>query len=73
MANSVDPDQTAPIYIGAVCSMSMLFASIQGQDPCCFKKNHFHLLVLFTAISDLKFLLTLSFSSCQYQSYYPLD
>ena len=26
MANSVDPDQTAPI--GAVCSMSMLFASI---------------------------------------------
>ena len=26
MANSVDPDQTAPI--GAVCSESMLFASI---------------------------------------------
>ena len=26
MANSVDPDQTAPI--GAVCSASMLFASI---------------------------------------------
>ena len=26
MANSVDPDQTAPI--GAVCSRSMLFASI---------------------------------------------
>ena len=26
MANSVDPDQTAPI--GAVCSWSMLFASI---------------------------------------------
>ena len=26
MANSVDPDQTAPI--GAVCSMSTLFASI---------------------------------------------
>ena len=26
MANSVDPDQTAPI--GAVCSGSMLFASI---------------------------------------------
>ena len=25
MANSLDPDQTAPI--GAVCSMSMLFAS----------------------------------------------
>ena len=30
MANSVDPDQTAPIYapIGAVCSGSTLFASI---------------------------------------------
>ena len=26
MANSVDPDQTAPI--GAVCSGSMLFASV---------------------------------------------
>ena len=28
MANSVDLDQTAPIYIGAVCSGSTLFASI---------------------------------------------
>ena len=28
MANSVDPDQTAPI--GAVCSGSMLFASIHN-------------------------------------------
>ena len=28
MANSVDPDQTAPIYIGAACSGSTLFASI---------------------------------------------
>ena len=28
MANSVDPDQTAPI--GAVCSWSTLFASIQN-------------------------------------------
>ena len=29
MANSVDPDQTAPraVYIGAVCSGSTLFAS----------------------------------------------
>ena len=27
MANSVDPDQTAPI--GAVCSWSMLFASLR--------------------------------------------
>ena len=29
MANSVDPDQTAPI--GAVCSESMLFASILNE------------------------------------------
>ena len=28
MANSVDPDQTAPAPIGAVCSRSMLFTSI---------------------------------------------
>ena len=28
MANSVDPDQTTPIYIGAVCSGSTLFASV---------------------------------------------
>ena len=28
MTNSVDPDQTAPIAIGAVCSGSTLFASI---------------------------------------------
>ena len=30
MANSVDPDQTAPI--GAVCSGSMLFASIHNMS-----------------------------------------
>ena len=30
MANSVDPEQTAPI--GAVCSGSMLFASILKQS-----------------------------------------
>ena len=30
MANSVDPDQTAPI--GAVCSGSMLFASIHNSS-----------------------------------------
>ena len=30
MANSVDPDQTAPI--GAVCSGTMLFASIQNSS-----------------------------------------
>ena len=28
MANSVDPDQTAPAPVGAVCSGSTLFASI---------------------------------------------
>ena len=31
MANSVDPDQTAPI-IGAVCSGSILFASILNSS-----------------------------------------
>ena len=30
MANSVDPDQTAPV--GAVCSGSMLFASILNSS-----------------------------------------
>ena len=30
MANSVDPDQTAPI--GAVCSGSMVFASIHNSS-----------------------------------------
>ena len=30
MANSVDPDQTAPL--GAVCSESMLFASILNSS-----------------------------------------
>ena len=32
MANSVDPDQTAPIYIGAVCSGSTLFASTRNSS-----------------------------------------
>ena len=34
MANSVDPDQTAPIAapIGAVCSESTLFASILNRQ-----------------------------------------
>ena len=31
MANSADPDQTAPI-IGAVCSVSTLFASILNSS-----------------------------------------
>ena len=32
MANSVDPDQTAPAPIGAVCSRSTLFASILNSS-----------------------------------------
>ena len=32
MAKSVDPEQTAPIYIGAVCSGSTLFASILNSS-----------------------------------------
>ena len=32
MANSVDPDQTAPTCIGAVCSGSMLFACILNSS-----------------------------------------
>ena len=32
MANSVDPDQTAPICIGAVSSGSTLFASILNSS-----------------------------------------
>ena len=32
MANSVDPDQTAPICIGAFCSGSTLFASILNSS-----------------------------------------
>ena len=34
MANSVDPDQTAPI--GAVCSGSTLFASIHNKSAMLF-------------------------------------
>ena len=51
MANSVDPDQTAPI--GAVCSGSTLFASILNlsvmlgnylqQTTCHFSRQHFHM------------------------------
>ena len=32
MANSVDAEQTAPIYLGAVCSGSTLFASILNSS-----------------------------------------
>ena len=49
MANSVDPDQTAPI--GAVCSESMLFASILNEPGNVrqifsadnFSRRHFRL------------------------------
>ena len=32
MANSVDPEQTAPIFIGAVCSGFTLFAFILNSS-----------------------------------------
>ena len=38
MANSVDPDQTAPI--GAVCSGSTLFASILDNDSSVMLGNY---------------------------------
>ena len=49
MANSVDPDQTAPI--GAVCSGSMLFASIFNSSVMLgnyfaaddFSRRHFQM------------------------------
>ena len=49
MANSVDPDQTAPI--GAVCSGSMLFASILNlsvmfgnyMQQTTFSRRHFQI------------------------------
>ena len=49
MANSVDPDQTAPI--GAVCSGSMLFASILNSSVMArqlfaadnFSRRHFQM------------------------------
>ena len=44
MANSVNPDQTAPI--GAVCSGSMLFASILNSSVFAaddFSRRHFQM------------------------------
>ena len=41
MTNSVDPDQTAPI--GAVCSGSMLFASIFNSIISPPAKRHLNL------------------------------
>ena len=51
MANSVDPDQTAPI--GAVCSGSMLFASILNSSVMLgniCSKRHFQMLFFFLAL-----------------------
>ena len=47
MANSVDPDQTAPI--GAVCSGSTLFASINVRHFFAtddFSRRHFQIFFL---------------------------
>ena len=57
MANSVDPDQTAPI--GAVCSGSMLFASLLNLsvmlDNCLLQnddlsRQHFLRCIFFLAL-----------------------
>ena len=47
MANSVDPDQTAPI--GAVCSGSTLFTSVLNSSALAaedFSRQHFQMLFL---------------------------
>ena len=41
MANSVDPDQTAPV--GAVCSESTLFDSMQLFAADDFSRRHFQM------------------------------
>ena len=51
MANSVDPDQTAPI--GAVCSGSTLFASILNSSVIV--GNHLQQTTSLTAFSDAFF------------------
>ena len=54
MTNSVDPDQAAPIGLGAVCSGSRLFASIlnspimlgnylQQTTSADFSRQHFQM------------------------------
>ena len=51
MANSVDPDQTAPI--GAVCSGSTLFASILNRQLFAadnFSRQHFQIQVFLGAL-----------------------
>ena len=49
MANSVDPDQTAPI--GAVCSESTLFASTLNKIP---NGSLFKLIISDQALTTLK-------------------
>ena len=55
MANSVDPDQTAPI--GAVCSGSTLFASILNSSVKL--GNYLHQTIQQTIFSDAFFFLAL--------------
>ena len=55
MANSVDPDQTAPI--GAVCSGSRLFASILSSS--IMLGNYLQQTTLATTFSDAFFFLAL--------------
>ena len=55
MANSVDPDQTAPI--GAVCSGSTLFASILNSSVMLC--NYLHQTTSAVDISDAFFYLAL--------------
>ena len=52
MANSVDPDQTAPI--GAVCSGSTLFASILNLSVILgdnFSRRHFQMHFFLVALT----------------------
>ena len=58
MANSVDPDQTAPI--GAVCSGSMLFASILNSSVVLYnylqqttKANNIFRCIFFVVLKGL--------------------
>ena len=55
MANSVDPDQTAPI--GAVCSGSMLFAYI--LNPSVMLGNYLQQTTLADVIFQMQFFLVL--------------
>ena len=60
MAESVDPDQTAPI--GAVCSGSTLFASI--LDSSVMLGNYMKRLLQQTTFSDALFLGALRVKYC---------